>query len=505
MNMCFHFRRAVLIGLGWLLLSGSTARPLAAAPANQLQLPVARVHWLGMKQISADINSARAMKVWHLPETAAMVSQTLDKISRLPGHGTTNAASALLRPLLDDLLTSESYLEVYAAPTQHPATSNLQLLLALRLPPDRARLWQANLPAALPEAVVSPDGEWTLIGLGAGTAAMLPSLSSAIRHTSPSTLWLEADLSPAGLVAMSPTDLSALHLPFSTFSHLHLTATGEADKVRTVAALDFSRPLTTTLPRWEVPKELVHQPLTSFTAVRGLAAWLATVPAWQDLQIAPAPDQVFCWALPGSPFQTYFAAPLPSASNQLTQLAGRLVPNGNSWLATNEAMGKFLWSAKSATLVWKNAFILSPFLAPATDHQRDYVLGGLIPRMEANLNSNPSAAEFFNQVLSPPNLVYFQGEQTGRRIADGFYNLQALRLIFHKPQLALNSGTAGAWLKKIAPLLDSSTTLVTRSGPQQLYFSRESTIGFTALELQILVDWLESPQFPSGLHTLSVQ
>jgi hypothetical protein len=49
--------------------------------------------------------------------------------------------------------------------------------------------------------------------------------------------------------------------------------------------------------------------------------------------------------------------------------------------------------------------------------------------------------------------------------------------------------------------LDTSTTLVTQTGPAQLSFARQSTVGFTALELHLLGDWLESPDFPRGLHT----
>ena len=85
-----NFRRAVYVGLGWLLVSALAVRPLAAAPPPAT---LAHVHWLGLKQVGADTNSARLLAVWNLPQTAALVAQTLDKISRLPGHGATNAAA----------------------------------------------------------------------------------------------------------------------------------------------------------------------------------------------------------------------------------------------------------------------------------------------------------------------------------------------------------------------------------------------------------------------------
>jgi hypothetical protein len=58
-----------------------------------------------------------------------------------------------------------------------------------------------------------------------------------------------------------------------------------------------------------------------------------------------------------------------------------------------------------------------------------------------------------------------------------------------------------AWLTAAAPKLGNCVTAVTKTGPGQLSFLRQSGAGLTALELHLLADWLESPQFPCGLHT----
>jgi hypothetical protein len=34
-----------------------------------------------------------------------------------------------------------------------------------------------------------------------------------------------------------------------------------------------------------------------------------------------------------------------------------------------------------------------------------------------------------------------------------------------------------------------------------LELERDATVGLNAFELHLLADWLESPQFPLGLHT----
>jgi hypothetical protein len=221
------------------------------------------------------------------------------------------------------------------------------------------------------------------------------------------------------------------------------------------------------------------------------------MPTWQKLRLMPPPDQLYCWAEDGIPFQTYFAAPLPAASNQVWQLAGRLVKNANPWLATN-AEGNFQWSTNSPGLVWNGALIISPYLVPVTVNHHDYILGGLYPLTGGS--PGPLPVEILRPLRGTVNLVYYQTEQTGPRIEDDFFITQLFRIVFHKAQLpAASAGTV--WLKKAEPLLGASTTSLTQTGPAQLGFTRRSTVGLNALELHLLADWLESPQFPHGLNT----
>ncbi len=549
------FRRGSCVLLvSFLSVSGLTAQPSSAAPATGV---LARLHWLGLDRVSADTNSARFMAVWRLPQTTALVAQTLDQFSRWPGGGATNAAAARLRPLLDDLVTSESWWELRAPANSQPSTLNPQLsfALAVRLPADRAGLWQTNLAAAVenltgvrpvadgkgwvvrqsraPERIeFSRAGEWTLVGWGQDTVVSLSnsagktggasvpasradagdSLSKfadriARESTSSATnCWLEADLDPARLADFFSLSARAAggegrgevgSLSISTLNHLHLTVTGKDGHVLTRGTFGFSRPLNLALPPWEIPTNFIRGPLTDFSAARGLAPWLAEMPLWQKTGLTPPPGQMYYWALEGAPLETWFAAPLPGASNQLWRLADRLVQNANPWLATN-GQGFFQWQANPPALVWSGALLFSPVLKPVTVNHRDYVLGGLVPFVEGN--PNPPPAESLREILGTPGLVYYQSEQTRIRIEDYLWITQMFRVIFHKPQL-LSTAAATVWLKNVEPLLDDSTTLVTQTGAKQLTLTRDSTLGCTALELHLLADWLESPQFPSGLHT----
>jgi hypothetical protein len=67
-------------------------------------------------------------------------------------------------------------------------------------------------------------------------------------------------------------------------------------------------------------------------------------------------------------------------------------------------------------------------------------------------------------------------------------------------QIPIGSASS-AWLKAAESKLGNCTTAVIKTDSATLSCVRQSAVGFTAIELQLLADWLESPQFPSGLHT----
>jgi len=105
-----------------------------------------------------------------------------------------------------------------------------------------------------------------------------------------------------------------------------------------------------------------------------------------------------------------------------------------------------------------------------------------------------------HDVLRRTNLVYYDWEITGPLIESWLYISQVARIAFRHPQLSLESASI-AWFRVLSARLDKSATVVTGTGTNQLSFIRKSTAGLTAPELHLLADWLESPQFPRGLHS----
>jgi hypothetical protein len=501
------------------ILAGKLAK-LAAGPSET----IARIHWLGRKQIATDTNGIALKGVWAMPETVKLEAQTLDKLSLASwslSHRTIDTnTGALLRPLLEDVVQQEFYLEIRQV-TNEPG----QLVLAVRLDDARAGLWETNLAAVLesltgirPVAAtgnrrgwslwkhhvpnlleLARAGEWTLIGSAQDHNALLEDMLARVRRdhvpfeSGGPNRWLEADLDFSRIAGAFSL---GLNLP-ADFPKISFAAVGEGTNVHTFGTLAFSRPLSLDLEPWNIPTDLIDQAPVSFTTLRGVRPWLASVQAWNELQIGPPPNQFFIWALHSLPMQTYFVAPLTDASNEVRKLTDFVLQKSERWFASNDNAG-FRRSQTTGELEWNGLPYLWPYLqSVVSSNGGAFVLGGTFPHPGEPWAITP---EMLPPALSRPNLVYHDWEVSGARVENWVYIGQFFRFVFQRNQLP-DKSTGMAWLSALETHLGQSVTDVIRTAPDQLSFDRKSSIGFTGIELNLLADWLESPQFPIGLHT----
>jgi hypothetical protein len=129
----------LLAGCGKSPINSSTSDTSGTPHPSTINLqpstPSFRLHWLGKKRLSAESNATNFISIWNMTESLRLESQTLDKLSTAPWRLLTtittlsNAPSALLRPLLNDLIQEESYVEVSAS-TNAPAVATNDLLQA---------------------------------------------------------------------------------------------------------------------------------------------------------------------------------------------------------------------------------------------------------------------------------------------------------------------------------------------------------------------------------------
>jgi hypothetical protein len=504
---------------------------------------IAHIHWLGKKRLGITAGAYYFMRIWQQPPSSQLERQTLNKLATMPGQwlpgGTnlTDDAVERLWLLLDDVLQEESYVEI-----RQPAGETAETVFAIRLNEAQTDQWLTNLPAVLEpltgaRAVATQDGhgwsltksnvpnliqltrvgEWTVIGMAQDKNPLLDEITARIRRdgvpfvSSGTNLWLEAGLdfqqvanyfslsaSPTGgegrdEVENSPT----LNPQFSSINRLNLTVSGDGGNVIMRGWLTFSKPLPAQLEPWQIPINLMHEPLTGFTAIRGIQPLLSDWNAWRDLQIGTPPDQLFFWSLAGSPYQMYFAAPFPDAGQQVSALTDRLLQKANPWLAANGYIS-FDRASDSNGVTWGDLPDIKPFIKSAGDGSESWLYAGLLP--DTNTDAAPPPAGMIQDILRRTNLVYYDWEVTGPRLQPDLQLGQTARQIARRPQMPLDSAGLD-WLAMLIPRLGTSATIITRTAPDQLTFVRRSTIGLTAPELHLFADWLESPQFPRGLHS----
>jgi hypothetical protein len=499
----------------------ATARP-ASAPAREET--VAQVHWLGKKRVAADTNAASLMGVWTMPQSARLERQTLDKLAVAAGRMFSRGANAsaardsALRPLLDDLLQEETVLEARRTKQQG------EFALAVRVGADRARVWEANLASALGTVAgvkAAPDGNgsrswvlpagtlnyveftrsggWVLVGAARSKNTLLADLLGRIQRSGTPAVdgkaagWLTSDLSVQGLSSVLGWGLDVPE----EWPRISLAMSGDGQSVRSRGQFKFSQPLRFKLEPWNIPTNIIHDPLVGFTALQGLAPALSSSKLWRELGLGPAPNQFFAWAQ-GLPFMNFMAAPLPTASNLVQTLAKVADNKWEPWVGQN-AEGRFEPSDKHCGLAWLGLPLMMPQLHVTTTSGGVFLAGGVGP---IATNRHPMPPELIHQVVSQTNLVGYDWEITEPRVSSLLYMGQLWRVIFKKAQLPADS--AGLlWLTNAAPKLGNCGTVLTKTGPDQLSFIRRSSIGFTAFELHLLADWLESPAFPAGLHTFT--
>jgi len=499
---------------------------------------VARLHWLGKRRLAAESNATNFMSIWRSPQSATMEARILDKLSTAPWRlwrtntPLSNAPVTLLRPLLDDVVQAESYVEV-RAPTNQPG----ELVFAIRLETGRAVLWQTNLPVILkslaPDSNVSPDQEpksgnsgfaitlqdstfriqltrsadWLLLAMSDANrkqqrSTLLTDLESRIGDTGdpypaePTNAWLE-------IQAVAPALSDALQLGWKlppTFPGIELTLTGDGQNVRTRGELNFPQPLPELLTPWRVPLNLTAEPLIGLTVVRSLPSLLEPFGMVSSGLAREFPAQFLVWLRAGPPLQIYFACPTANATNAFWQLAPPIMDWVNSHTDTR-IYGVIALDTNRSELKWNRLSLCSPFLRTGTNAESQYLQGGFGLQSSGKVHL---PKELHDHITQATNLVYFDWEFTGQTLPQWRYFDDVSRMIFDQAHASrLRAAPVSIdWLVHNITNLSHSVTELRQSTANQLLLTRKSTLGFTALELDVLINWIELPEFPRGMSSL---
>ena len=461
----------------------ATAAVRAALPSPDL---IAQIHFAGAQKFSAAPNVAAFTNEFCSAEAVALRQQTADKLSTwLAGWLQTNAAvtvadgAAKLRPLLDDLQNSEWFLEARAAVNGKP-----EVAIAIKLNAVRAQLWQTNLTPFFRTAGFKSSGGWLFFYSDLEATGLGDRLFTRISQAD--NAWLTLDVNWPRLAQWYPK-LKELGLPETQF-----TVTAPDDNFRLTGKFLFPENLALNLEPWRVPTNTIHQPFVSLTAVRGFAAWLQSQPWAQPYKVLPAPNQMFVWALPQVPYQTFAALPFADATDALAQAYARLQPVFNP---QTPSPGNFLTPFTLERTNNEISLIGIPFIAPYLRTVREpagqFLLAGAFPNTP---RSKPLPPELF-QRLAASNLVLYHWEITAERLSQAL-NLSQLGLLLTAHRQLEGESAAMKWIQNTAPKLGNNVTEIFQTGPAEMTFTRKAPGIFTAMELLALGNWLEAPNFP---------
>jgi hypothetical protein len=517
-----------IVFTGWTALFGQAAAdgPVAAT-----------WHFAGSAQLVNNTNFDNVKRILTLGSSLEFRDLALNRfagwLAKSLFSATNAGAASPLRPLLDDLLSAESFWAL-------GGTSNgpLNFIVALRLDDKHAQAWQATLSVVMGKsgAVFSmkvpsfPGQQWKLAGgqslwmvrakdwLLVGGGEDLPALQTQYleqlsQNGRPgpalSQSWLEADLDWTRLARWLP-DWPRLLQPART--ELILTAPNQS--LFMTAKVTYAKPLPWKFDPWRVPAGIIHDPLVSFTAGQDIAACMDPGEPLSRLTDNPLAGQFYVWALGGPGemgLQTYGAWPVANASNSLQRIATEAAAAFNPALKQMSA-GELRWQPQRQTLLWGNLSpILFPVLQVAPETNGQYLMVSFFPPVP---RTKPVPNDLLQQFLGRTNVVYYDWEGTGQRLMQwqllsGMLPVLPRMALPAPPAVSTNNPSAlprtrsplvieENWLTAVTPMLVDLETIteITRTAPAELTVARKSPFALTSLEIVLLSHWLSGTGSP---------
>ena len=358
-------------------------------------------HFAGSAQLANNTNFDNVKKILTLDSSLEFQHLALNRFSSWLAKSlfasTNDGPASTLRPLLDDVLSAESFWALGGAPS-----GPLNFIVALNLDEKRAEVWNSAFDKAILGAKAGglrallgsvPGRQWQLAGgqsfwtvyskgwllagcgddLGALRAQYLEQLSQNGRPgPALNQSWLEGDLDWPRLAHWLP---DSRHLLQPARAKISFTAQNQS--LLMSAKVIYAKPMPWKFDPWRIPTNIIHDPLISFTAGQDIAAYMDPGEPLSRLTENPLAGQYYVWALGGPGeigLQTYGAWPVAAASNSLLRIAMEAAAAFNPALKQRSA-GELRWQPERQTLLWASLGpMLFPTLQAAPETNGEYLL-----------------------------------------------------------------------------------------------------------------------------------
>jgi hypothetical protein len=444
----------------------------------------------------------------------------------------------VLRPLLDELLQAES-----VGSFGGRDASRMDFVLAARLDEKSAAVWEKNLEIALhgQGEPLTEEGfsghrwnragnhsfwilrarDWTVAGRGEDLQPIRADYLRNIKQDNrPATAMKDSWLSASVDWPLLATWVPLTHCPFKLGQTI-IDVTASNERMRATAYVTYPDAVSWEGGPWRIPKGLVSNPLTSFTAARNAASYLNSNEALSHLSSNPLASQLYCWGLRTSlALQSYAAWPVTDATNVIRKLGTEAPAALNPILAACNHT-QLDWVPKLDQLVWNRVSLTRPTLEPARDESGDFLVAKIFP---VEVEMAPPSEQLWSQFEGRDDLVYYDWELTGPRLQQWRLLSELLPVLPSVPQettpakkpgqnakparppakpLPISVLITDTWLSSLILPPANTVTEVTRSSPTELTVVRNSQFLFTGLEWVLLSHWLaDSPVGPVDLNLL---
>ncbi len=488
-----------------------------------------RYHFAGATKLAPDTNFARSQAIFSIPPARIFEEYVLNRLADRTASAlqltAAGAAQAPIRPLFDTLLQAESTGCFGGTDKAH-----MDFVIALRANATTVAIWERALGAAShsPGDPISFDGfagkswkvsgshplwqitarDWLVVGRGEDLAATREQYLQSIKKIDfPATVsgeaWLSADIDWPLLSNWA----SLYDCPFK-LAKTKVDVTIKNGRMRATAIVKYPAEIPWQPQPWHVPRELMNNPLSSFTASQDLAAYLSLGPGLSQLAGSPLTNQFFCWASREMPLESCGAWPVADSTNTLRKVGadGPVVLNP---LLTPRGGSQLKWLAKKDVLVWEPMKLTSPELSARRTKDGDFLLAEIFPKVGDHA---PVPEQLLKQFDQNQNLVYYDWELTGLRLKQWRVLSELLPVLptpsaadkarWQKAAQSMTNSTAAnqpknatalvdAWLAGLSnPILDNTVTQITRTSPTELSVVRNSELLFTGVELVYISHWL---------------
>ena len=468
-------------------------------------------HFVGSEELLKGQDAANLREIWNLTSSADLRNLALDRFSRLPFFWLSNALpkgmpdqAALFRPVFEDVLARETYIDWRATPV---------MAIAVRLPESRSQLWDKNLRQALtgwklgsPTPLnnagrsgwelakagafsirFSRAGDWSTLTVGQAAALVESNLMASTKASRATGAWLEGDANLLHFKGRIPLLENFDNLPTA-----HFSLSNRADFVRTLVRLDFPKPHNWKSEPWQIPTNMMSDRIMDFTVLRGVAGVMDALPLIHNSGWTPAPSQVCGWGNRDLPFQFFYTTPAQNVTNRLKAIGPRLRSEVHRTLDTN-VQGNIDWNEARQELLWSGLPLTAPSLFAGREGNTEFLTLGMFPLMRSR---QPPPGELFAQLSGRNDLVLYDWESTQFRIPSWRQMYQIAEIGAHR-QLSPTNLASQRWQTEVASHLGDSATELRATSPSQMTLVRKSSIGLTAFELVTLTRWLDSAEFPA--------